>query len=117
LITLDCGSDGTLCTSKTGKGEILRNRPEEHNLRHSNAELMIGMVKDETDESIRDEGYSKYAFNDLISRRIGNHRTIPDTRHERYGKNMHLYQALKYLLQGRLTKCPVTLSLGRTYVR
>ena len=26
-------------------------------------------------------------------------------------------QALKYLLQGRLTKCPVTLSLGRTYVR
>jgi hypothetical protein len=27
------------------------------------------------------------------------------------------HQALKYLLQGRLTKCPVTLSLGRTYVR
>ena len=26
-------------------------------------------------------------------------------------------QALKYLLQGRLTKCPMTLSLGRTYVR
>jgi hypothetical protein len=26
-------------------------------------------------------------------------------------------QALKYLLHGRLTKCPVTLSLGRTYVR
>jgi hypothetical protein len=26
-------------------------------------------------------------------------------------------QALKYLLQGRLTKFPVTLSLGRTYVR
>ena len=26
-------------------------------------------------------------------------------------------QALKYILQGRLTKCPVTLSLGRTYVR
>jgi hypothetical protein len=25
-------------------------------------------------------------------------------------------QALKYLLQGRLTKCPMTLSLGRTYV-
>jgi hypothetical protein len=26
-------------------------------------------------------------------------------------------QALKYLLQGRLTKCLMTLSLGRTYVR
>jgi hypothetical protein len=26
-------------------------------------------------------------------------------------------QALKYLFQGRLTKCPVTLSLGRTYVQ
>jgi hypothetical protein len=26
-------------------------------------------------------------------------------------------QALKYLSQGRLTKCPMTLSLGRTYVR
>ena len=24
-------------------------------------------------------------------------------------------QALKYLLQGRLTKCPMTFSLGRTY--
>ena len=45
---------------------------------------MIGMVKDKKDETIRDEGYSKYAFNDLISRRIGNYRTIPDTRHERY---------------------------------
>jgi hypothetical protein len=31
--------------------------------------------------------------------------------------DMHLLQALKYLLQGRLTKCPMTLSLGRTYVR
>jgi hypothetical protein len=27
-----------------------------------------------------------------------------------------LLQAIKYLLQGRLTKCPMTLSLGRTYV-
>ena len=45
-------------------------------------EFMIGMVKDKNDETIRDEGYSKYAFNDLISRRIGNLRTIPDTRHE-----------------------------------
>ena len=26
------------------------------------------------------------------------------------------HQALKYLLQGRLTECPMTLSLGRTYV-
>ena len=31
---------------------------------------------------------------------------------------LSLYQALKYpVLQGRLTKCPMTLSLGRTYVR
>ena len=73
----DCGSDGKLCINRA---EILRNRLEEH--RHSNAELMIGIVKDKIDKNIRDEGYSKYAFNDLISRRIGNHRTIPDTRHE-----------------------------------
>jgi hypothetical protein len=30
--------------------------------------------------------------------------------------HVHISQLLKYLLQGRLTKCPMTLSLGRTYV-
>jgi hypothetical protein len=31
-------------------------------------------------------------------------------------KGIQSEQALKYLLQGRLTKCPMTLSLGRTYM-
>jgi polypeptide N-acetylgalactosaminyltransferase len=69
--------DGGLCVNKA---KIQGPKKDEFEL--SNAELMIGMVRDKNDETIRDEGYSKYAFNDLISRRIGNHRAIPDTRHE-----------------------------------
>ena len=42
----------------------------------------IGIIHDETDEKIRDNGYEKHAFNELISIRIGHHRIIPDTRHK-----------------------------------
>ena len=44
-----------------------------------------------------------------------NHYTILHNSHHRQGLTAEI-QALKYLLQGRLTKCPMTLSLGRTYV-
>ena len=82
-ITLDCNSDEELCGQKH---ENLENRNVEQRLAllnpSLNPELMVGMIKDKIDEDIRDEGYKKYAFNDLISRRIGNLRPIPDTRHE-----------------------------------
>lgn len=72
---LGCRSEGTLCLDE---GEF-----EKHQIRDPNVGLMIGMIKNTADQNIRDEGYSKHAFNDLISRRIGSHRAIPDTRHER----------------------------------
>ena len=78
-ISSSCGSNGKPCFNKD---KIVRNISKEDRYVHPNSELMIGKIKDKTDENIKDEGYSKYAFNDLISRRIGHHRAIPDTRHE-----------------------------------
>lgn len=43
--------------------------------------LLIGMIKNESEQILRNEGYAKHAFNDLISVRLGHHRLIPDTRH------------------------------------
>ncbi|XP_056007067.1 polypeptide N-acetylgalactosaminyltransferase 11-like [Ostrea edulis] len=40
----------------------------------------LGIVSSPEDQKARDEGYQKYAFNELISNRIGFHRAIPDTR-------------------------------------
>ena len=48
------------------------------------SEQIIGILFNESDEKLRDEGYNHYAFNDLISTRIGSHRSIPDTRHGTY---------------------------------
>ncbi|XP_013416189.1 polypeptide N-acetylgalactosaminyltransferase 11 isoform X2 [Lingula anatina] len=42
----------------------------------------IGLIRSPEDQKIRDEGYRLYAFNQLISDRIGFHRQIPDTRHQ-----------------------------------
>lgn len=49
--------------------------------RRNSKEKLIGMIRDESDEKVRNKGYDKYAFNELISIRIGHHREIPDTRH------------------------------------
>ena len=42
----------------------------------------IGLVRSEEDKRIRYVGYNRHAFNELISNRIGFHRSVPDTRHE-----------------------------------
>lgn len=42
----------------------------------------FGFVKNSEDLQIRNEGYTKYAFNALASRNIGIYREIPDTRHK-----------------------------------
>lgn len=79
-MTLDCGLDSKLCLTPAAQ----RGNRREEQVYHPDAqpEYMIGLIKDKHDKGFRDEGYSKHAFNDLISRRIGNHREIPDTRHE-----------------------------------
>ncbi|XP_065215571.1 polypeptide N-acetylgalactosaminyltransferase 35A-like [Planococcus citri] len=42
----------------------------------------FGFVKNADDLKLRNEGYTKYGFNALASRNIGNMRDIPDTRHK-----------------------------------
>lgn len=42
----------------------------------------LGMIRSHEDERIREEGYGKHAFNELVSNRLGFHREIQDTRHE-----------------------------------
>uniref|UniRef100_A0A8D3AH57 Polypeptide N-acetylgalactosaminyltransferase n=1 Tax=Scophthalmus maximus TaxID=52904 RepID=A0A8D3AH57_SCOMX len=39
-----------------------------------------GMIFNEADQEVRDTGYHRHAFNVLISRRLGHHRELPDTR-------------------------------------
>ncbi|KAG5886089.1 hypothetical protein JTB14_031690 [Gonioctena quinquepunctata] len=44
-------------------------------------ELMdLGMVKNEEDKSVREDGYKSHAYNVLISNRLALNRSIPDTR-------------------------------------
>ncbi|RWS11020.1 polypeptide N-acetylgalactosaminyltransferase 11-like protein [Dinothrombium tinctorium] len=43
--------------------------------------LNLAIIRDADELKIRKEGYRKYAFNVLVSERIGFHRIIPDTRH------------------------------------
>ncbi|XP_061660489.1 polypeptide N-acetylgalactosaminyltransferase 11 isoform X2 [Syngnathoides biaculeatus] len=45
----------------------------------------MGMIFNEADQEVRDTGYHQHAFNVLISRRIGPHRQLPDTRDQRCG--------------------------------
>ena len=42
----------------------------------------IGLVKNAEDKRIMDEGYKNFAYNGLVSKRIGFHRKINDTRHQ-----------------------------------
>lgn len=41
----------------------------------------LGMVRNDDDRLLRDEGYRQHAFNELVSSRIGFHRNVTDTRH------------------------------------
>lgn len=52
-----------------------------------------GIIRNSEDKKVKDEGYQKHAFNVLISNRIGNFRSIPDTRHalckvQKYSPNL-----------------------------
>lgn len=42
----------------------------------------LGLVKNEEEQRIRDEGYKQHAFNVLISNKLSYHRNIPDTRNK-----------------------------------
>lgn len=42
----------------------------------------LGIVRNKEDLKLREDGYAKHAFNLLISKRLGLHRQIKDTRHE-----------------------------------
>lgn len=42
----------------------------------------LGLIRNSEDERVKEEGYEKHAFNELISHRLGFHREIQDTRHE-----------------------------------
>ena len=42
----------------------------------------LGIIRNNEDERIKEEGYQRHAFNELISNRLGFHREIEDTRHE-----------------------------------
>ena len=48
-----------------------------------NVDDSVGYVDTEEDIAKRQEGYDKYAFNLLVSERIGYSRVIPDTRNKR----------------------------------
>ena len=41
----------------------------------------LGIVRNEDEKMIRDNGYRQHAFNELVSSRIGLHRNATDTRH------------------------------------
>ena len=71
----------------------LRNQPDSyrHDLqpklvyRGSNKDIDpddIGLVRSAEDKKLRETGYKNFAFNTLVSRRIGLHRELPDTRNE-----------------------------------
>lgn len=45
-------------------------------------ETNLGLVRNSDDQKIREEGYSKHAFNVLVSSRLDYHRAIPDSRHK-----------------------------------
>lgn len=40
----------------------------------------LGLIRNREDQKVREKGYEKHAFNELISNRLGFHREIQDTR-------------------------------------
>lgn len=45
-------------------------------------EANLGLVRNNDDQKIREDGYSHHAFNVLVSSRLDYHRKIPDSRHK-----------------------------------
>ncbi|CAH1789835.1 unnamed protein product [Owenia fusiformis] len=63
----------------------------------------IGIIRDPKDQRIRSEGYHQYAFNQLISDRIGFHRDVPDTRNPICKRQM--YQSNTILPKASIVIC------------
>ena len=42
----------------------------------------LGVAKNEIEQKFKEDGYNKYAFNTLVSQRLGLSRSLPDTRHK-----------------------------------
>lgn len=40
----------------------------------------LGIIKTDGDRQLRDDGFRKHAFNELVSTRVGYHRNVTDTR-------------------------------------
>jgi len=40
----------------------------------------LGLIRNSEDQRVRENGYEKHAFNELISNRLGFHREVQDTR-------------------------------------
>ena len=64
------------------RSDLIENKSPEIHESPLLKEESIGVIRNDADIRKRDEGYSKYAFNILVSDRIGLHRELPDTRHE-----------------------------------
>ena len=63
------------CNANEREIDQSENREERNAFKES-----IGIIRNSNDIKKRDEGYNKFAFNLLVSDRIGYHREIPDTR-------------------------------------
>ena len=65
---------------KLHKAKILNNE-----IRFQNDSLwadQLGAAKNEKEQKLKEDGYNTYAFNTLVSQRLGLLRTLPDTRHK-----------------------------------
>ena len=49
----------------------------------------LGAAKNEKEQKLKEDGYNTYAFNTLVSQRLGLSRTLPDTRHKECKKSKY----------------------------
>jgi len=52
------------------------------NMAAESFEDSLGLVRNEQDKKIREQGYTHHAFNVLVSSRLDYHRAVPDSRHK-----------------------------------
>ena len=87
----------------------LEHRPQDQNSSFVVNSSDPGFIHNERDFEFRQEGYKKYAFNALISERIGDFRDIPDTRHALWVLfplfiHLFVFHLWKYLSMNNLAK-------------
>lgn len=73
-ISLNNGDSGLSRSQRESSFDAASKRHEGDGL------VMLGIVRNQEDRAVREEGYNQHAFNLLISNRLGFHRKIPDTR-------------------------------------